>query len=229
MTEMVKTRKLLATYIDHTNLLPGATREEIIMLCNEAKEYGFAAVCLNPWHVQYAAKLLSESGTKVATVIGFPLGATTSAVKAFEAGEAVQNGADEIDMVINIAALKDGMLRYVREEISRVRHSTGGALLKVILETTMLDDEEKRSAARLAAEAGADMVKTSTGFNGGATAADVALLKETVPELGIKASGGIRDASYALQLIQAGATRLGTSNALKILKELEENKPGGGD
>ncbi len=229
MTEMVKTRKLLATYIDHTNLLPDATREEIILLCNEAKEYSFAAVCVNPWHVQYAAKLLSESAVKVASVIGFPLGATTSAVKAFEAGEALQNGADEIDMVINIAALKDGMLRYVRDEISRVRQSTEGALLKVILETTLLDDEEKRSAAMLAAEAGADMVKTSTGFNSGATTADVVILKETVPELGIKASGGIRDASFALQLIQAGATRLGTSSAVKILKELEENKPGGGD
>jgi deoxyribose-phosphate aldolase len=219
-----KQRKLLASYIDHTLLKADATREEIARLCSEAQQYSFAAVCINPWHVNYASRLLAESSVRVAAVVGFPLGATTSSVKVFEAGEAVQHGADEIDLVINIAALKDEMPRFVREEIARVRQCAIGALLKVILESALLTDEQKRTAAILAREAGADMVKTSTGFNGGATVADVKLLKETVPDLGIKASGGVREAAFAIELIAAGATRLGTSNALKIIEELQINQ-----
>jgi deoxyribose-phosphate aldolase len=213
--------KLLSSCIDHTNLKADATREDIALLCSEAKEFNFAAVCVNAWHVQFAARQLSGTGVKVAAVVGFPLGATTSATKAFEAGEAVQNGAGEIDMVINIAALKGGLTRLVKEEIIRVRQSAPGALLKVILETGLLSDEEKGTAAMLARESGAEMVKTSTGFSGGATVADVALFREIVPELGVKASGGIRDAVFALELITAGAVRIGSSSALKMIEEIE--------
>ncbi|EEG77015.1 deoxyribose-phosphate aldolase [Dethiobacter alkaliphilus] len=213
-----------AATIDHTNLKPEATRDDIAMLCAEADKHRFAAVCINPWHVPYAARLLEESTVKVAVVAGFPLGATTTATKAFEAGEAVQNGAREVDLVINVAALKEGRARMVGEEISRVRASIEGAYLKVILETALLEAEEKRLAARIAADCGADMLKTSTGFFGGATEDDVALLKEVAPHLGIKASGGIRDAEFALLLLAAGATRLGTSSAVKIITELQDRR-----
>jgi deoxyribose-phosphate aldolase len=211
----------LAATIDHTILRPEAKREEITRLCEEARKYSFAAVCLNPFYVPYAVRLLSGAPVAVAAVAGFPLGANTTATKAFEAGEAAQNGATEIDMVINVAALKDGMTRTVSEDISRVRTATAGCLLKVILETGLLSEEEKRLAARIAADSGADMLKTSTGFFGGATEEDVRLLKEVAPHLGIKASGGIRNAESALRLIAAGATRLGTSSAVAILRELE--------
>jgi deoxyribose-phosphate aldolase len=154
-------------------------------------------------------------------VAGFPLGANTASTKTFEAGEAAQNGATEIDLVINVAALKEGMTKTVGEEISRVRAATDGCLLKVILETGLLTPAEKRLAAHIAGESGADMLKTSTGFFGGATEEDVRLLKEVAPHLGVKASGGIRDAEFALRLIAAGATRLGTSSAIKIIGELE--------
>lgn len=214
--------KQLVAAIDHTNLKIDATPQEIVKLCAEAKEYQFAAVCVNPWHTALAARLLKGSTVNVAVVVGFPLGANTAGVKVFEAGEAIQNGATEIDLMINVAALKDGMERYVAEEISRVRSVCENVLLKVILETALLTDEEKRLAARIAAGAGADMVKTSTGFFGGATEDDVLLLKEEVPHLRIKASGGIRTAEFALRLLTAGATRLGTSNAVDILQKLEK-------
>ncbi len=214
-------KKLLVSAIDHTNLVAAASSKDVALLCEQAAEHGFAAVCINPWHVRHAALLLKGTEVKVATVVGFPLGANTMASKAYEAGEAVANGAVEIDYVINIAALKEGMDSYIAEELSQVRCAAGGALLKVILETALLSDEEKRKAALFALDAGADMVKTSTGFNGGATVADVVLLRETVPQLGIKASGGIREADFALQLLAAGAVRLGTSNAVKIIQELE--------
>jgi len=203
--------------IDHTSLGVTVTRLEIARLCEEAKEYGFAAVCLNPWHVRYAAQLLVGSAVRVAVVVGFPLGATTTAAKVFEAGEAVQSGAGEIDLVINVAALKEGLTPYVAEEIACVRRCAPEALLKVILEMAVLTAEEKRQAAMLARDAGANMVKTSTGFAGGATVEDVKLLRETVPELGIKASGGIREVAFALELLAAGATRLGTSSAVKFI------------
>lgn len=215
--------KQLVAAIDHTILKSDATRQEIERLCAEAKEYQFAAVCINPWHVAQAARLLKGTTVNVAVVVGFPLGANTVGVKIFEAGEAIQNGATEIDLVINVAALKEGMERYVADEISRIRFVSANTLLKVILETGLLTNEQKRLAARIAAEAGADMVKTSTGFFGGATEEDVLLLKEEVPHLGIKASGGIRTAEFALRLLSAGATRLGTSSAVDILKELEES------
>ncbi len=212
--------------IDHTLLKPDSTGEEIARLCAEAKKYSFAAVCVNPWHVANAARFLAGSGVAVAAVAGFPLGATTTAAKVFEAGEAVDNGAGEIDLVINIAALKEGLLGYVSEEIALVRQATTGAKLKVILETALLGTEEKRLAAKLAAESGADMLKTSTGFFGGVTEDDIRLLKEVSPGLGIKASGGIRDAKFALSLLALGATRLGTSSAVKIISELEKIKGG---
>jgi deoxyribose-phosphate aldolase len=210
-------------FIDHTNLSATATGEEIERLCREAVEYGFAAVCINPWHVRFAAGLLAGTAVKVAAVAGFPLGATTVGAKVFEAEEAVQNGAGEIDLVINLAALKAGMTQYVRDELQRVRHCTKGALLKVILETALLTGEEKRLAAGLARDCGAEMVKTSTGYAGGATIEDVRLLKETVPELGIKASGGIRDIPFALALLAAGAARLGTSSAVKLMQHGKSN------
>lgn len=214
--------KQFAATIDHTNLKPDAQIADIQVLCKEAAEYGFAAVCVNPWHVRLAAEALKNTGVAVAAVIGFPLGATTTAVKVFEAQEAVQNGAQEIDLVINVAALKSQDLHYVREEIKLVKAATKGVLLKVILELGLLDAEEKCLAARIAAAAGADMLKTSTGFFGGATLDDVQLLKETAPGVGIKASGGIRNAEVALQLLAVGATRLGTSSACQIMKELHE-------
>lgn len=215
-----------AATIDHTMLKPDATRSEIARLCAEAKEFAFAAVCVNPWHVANAAQLLSRSGVAVAAVAGFPLGATTTPAKAFEAGEAVQNGAGEIDLVINIAALKEGLLSLVSDEIATVRKVTAGAKLKVILETALLEKEEKRLAARLAVESGADLLKSSTGFFGGVTEDDIRLLAEAAPGLGIKASGGIRDARFALRLLAVGATRLGTSSAVKIIRELENTREG---
>jgi deoxyribose-phosphate aldolase len=210
-------------FIDHTNLSATATGEEIERLCREAVEYGFAAVCINPWHVRLAAGLLAGTAVKVAAVVGFPLGATTDTVKVFEAGEAVRNGAGEIDLVINLAALKAGMTKYVLNELQRVRESTTGTLLKVILETAVLTGEEKRLAARLARDCGAEMVKTSTGYAGGATIEDVRLLKQTVPEIGVKASGGIRGSAFALALLAAGAVRLGTSSAVKLLQDGKGN------
>ena len=207
----------LAKYIDHTILKPVARLADIEHLCNEAKQYGFASVCVNPCWVALAAKALQGSGVKVCTVVGFPLGANTSASKAFETELAVKEGADEIDMVINIGALKSGMPGAVEADISAVRQACKGKILKVIIETSYLTLEEKIQACRIAAGRGADFVKTSTGFSdGGATVEDIALM---VKESGIKvkASGGIKTREDALKMIEAGASRLGTSSGIKII------------
>ncbi|HOL17072.1 MAG TPA: deoxyribose-phosphate aldolase [Bacillota bacterium] len=211
----------LSAYIDHTNLKPEATTEDILKLCAEAARYEFAAVCVNPCHVQTAVKALQGTPVKVCTVIGFPLGATTTAVKAFEAGEAVAAGAAEVDMVINIGALKGGDEAYVQADIAAVVEAARGRTVKVILETALLTAEEKVLACRLARRAGAHFVKTSTGFGpGGATVEDIMLMREAVgPDLGVKASGGVRTRQAALQMINAGATRIGTSSGVAIISD----------
>ncbi len=217
----------IASYVDHTLLKPGATQEEIAKLCEDARQYCFASVCINPSYVSLAAQLLSGTGVKICTVIGFPLGSTTPTVKAIEARDAMANGADEIDMVINVGALKSGNDALVRDDIQAVRDATRGKVLKVILETALLNDDEKKRACRMSKEVGADFVKTSTGFGpGGATAADIRLMRETVgPQMGVKASGGIRDTAKANEMIEAGATRLGTSASVAIVTD---KKPSGG-
>jgi len=209
----------LAKYIDNTLLKPAATAQQIKAICEESIENGFASVCVNPTHVELVAKLLAGSGVKTCTVIGFPLGANTSAVKAFEAEKAVEDGADELDMVINIGALKAGDEQTVKEDIEAVVQAGQGKLVKVIIETALLTDEEKVRACELAVEAGADFVKTCTGFSGGAANVhDIALMRKTVgPEIGVKASGGVRTKEDALALIEAGATRIGTSSGKAII------------
>ncbi|MDR2977790.1 MAG: deoxyribose-phosphate aldolase [Streptococcaceae bacterium] len=209
-------------YIDHTLLKPDATKAMIDQLLTEAKEYDFMSVCVNPAWVSYAAEGLRGSDVKVCTVIGFPLGANTSAVKAFEAEKAIIDGADEIDMVINIGAAKDGNWSYVASDIAAVNEVKGNHILKVIIETCLLTDEEKVKACEAAVSAGADFVKTSTGFStAGATVEDVTLMRQTVgPDLGVKASGGVRSLEDANDMIAAGATRLGTSNGVQIMKGL---------
>lgn len=209
--------------IDHTILKAEAKKSEIEQLCKEAMEYNFAAVCVNPYYVSYCKELLRGSNVKVATVIGFPLGANTKELKAFEALDAVNNGADEIDMVINIGALKDKDYEVVKNDIKLVVDiAKDKAKVKVIIETALLTDEEKVKACELSMESGADFVKTSTGFStGGATIEDIKLMKSVVGDnLEIKASGGVRDLDTAKQMILAGATRLGTSSGIKIVKEL---------
>ncbi|HZK33080.1 MAG TPA: deoxyribose-phosphate aldolase [Tissierellaceae bacterium] len=215
--------KEILSFIDHTILKPEATKEMVKSICEEAIEYGFAAVCVNPFYVKYCKELLKGTNIKVATVIGFPLGANTSDVKAFETKNAIDNGAEEVDMVINIGALKSKDYSVVKEDIkSVVEVAKGKALVKLIIETSLLNREEKIKACELAMEAGADFVKTSTGFStGGATVEDVKLMKEVVGDkLGIKASGGIRDLKTANKMIEAGASRLGASSGVKIAKEL---------
>jgi deoxyribose-phosphate aldolase len=210
----------LAGTIDHTLLKPQASEGEIRTLCEEAKANHFASVCVNPYWVGLCASLLAGAGVEVCSVIGFPLGATTSTAKAFEAGEAVRRGATEVDMVLNVGALKDKNYEAVHEDIRSVVQSVeGGACVKVILETALLSDDEKIAACALAKEAGAHYVKTSTGFGGGgATVADVALMRSVVgSEIGVKASGGIRDRETAEAMIKAGANRLGASAGVKIL------------
>lgn len=207
--------------IDHTLLKPDATKEMIEVLCNEAKENEFAAVCVNPYYVKMAKGLLEGSKVKVATVIGFPLGANTKEVKTFETINAIENGSDEIDMVINVAALKNKEHDVVREDIKAVVNGAGDkAIVKVIIETCLLTDEEKVIACKLSRKAGADFVKTSTGFStGGATVEDVKLMKETIgDDLQIKASGGIRDYETAKAMVEAGASRIGASASVKIVK-----------
>ncbi len=213
--------KPLNQYIDHTNLKPAATAADIDKLCDEARRWGFASVCVQPCRVRQASERLAGSGVRVCTVIGFPLGANTAAVKASETRQAVADGAEEVDMVINIGALKDGGDDLVRDDIRGVVAAADGRLVKVIIETFYLSDEEKARAARLAAEAGADFVKTCTGFNAGvATAADVKILKAAVPErVKVKASAGIRGYTAAMELIAAGADRLGTSSGVAIVEE----------
>ncbi|MEA2026091.1 MAG: deoxyribose-phosphate aldolase [Chloroflexota bacterium] len=211
----------LAGYIDHTLLKPDASAEDVDTLCDEAAEHHFASVCVNPTWVRHAAQRLRDSDVAVASVVGFPFGATPSDVKAFEARRAIRDGAREIDMVINIGALKSGRHDVVREDIARVSDACheSGAINKVIIETALLSDAEKIIASRLAKEAKADMVKTSTGYaKGGATIFDVALMRETVgPRMGIKAAGGIRTAEDVQEMIAAGATRIGASAGIKIV------------
>ncbi len=209
----------IAGMIDHTLLKANATQEEIGKLCEEARKYRFASVCVNPGYVALCARLLRGSTVKVCTVIGFPLGSTTPTVKSIEARDAIANGAEEIDMVINIGALKSGNDQLALDDIKAVREATRGKLLKVILETSYLTRDEKIRACKMAKLAQADFVKTSTGFgSGGATPEDVALMRETVgPGMGVKASGGIRDAKIAEAMIKAGANRLGTSASIAII------------
>lgn len=211
----------MASYIDHTLLKPEATRAEVIRLCREALENRFYAVCINPAYVSTAVEELQGSLVKVCAVIGFPLGATTTAVKAFEAAEAVESGAAEVDMVIHVGALKGGEEQYVLDDISAVVRAAKGKIVKVIIETGLLTAGEKIIACRLAKEGGAHFVKTSTGFGpGGATIADVQLMRETVgPAMGVKASGGVRTPEAARRMIEAGADRIGTSSGLIIIKE----------
>ncbi|RYM04648.1 deoxyribose-phosphate aldolase [Sporolactobacillus sp. THM7-7] len=213
----------LATYIDHTALKPDATKADIVKLTDEAKQFGFASVCINPCWVALAAERLRESEVKVCTVIGFPLGASTPEVKAFETKDAVANGADEVDMVMNIGALKSGDMDTVEADIRAVVQAADHkALVKVIIEACLLSDEEKVQVCRLAVKAGADYVKTSTGFStGGATVADVALMRKTVGEaIGVKAAGGIHSKDEAEAMIEAGATRIGASAGVKIMSEI---------
>ncbi|MDP4089386.1 MAG: deoxyribose-phosphate aldolase [Bacillota bacterium] len=224
----------LAKYIDHTVLKPEATEDVVRKLCREAKEYGFASVCVNPCYTSLAAEELQGSGVKTCVVIGFPLGANTKEVKAFEARQAIEMGAQEVDMVINIGALKDRKYDVVKEDIKAVVEAAKGrALVKVIIETCLLTDEEKIKACELAKEADADFVKTSTGFStGGANAHDVALMRKTVGEgVGVKASGGIRDYKTSVQMMEAGASRLGLSAGIAIIKEArgESNTGSSGD
>lgn len=214
----------LAGYIDHTILKPDTKEADVLKICREALEYKFASVCINPSYVKLANSLLKGTRVKVCTVIGFPLGATTKEVKAFEASQAINDGAAEIDMVINIGALKSGRLEAVEDDIRAVAEvCKGKALLKVIIETCLLTEEEKVTACTLSKKAGADFVKTSTGFStGGATTEDVALMRKTVgTEMGVKASGGIRNLDTALRMIEAGATRIGASASINIIEELK--------
>lgn len=209
----------LNKYIDHTILKPETTQEQVEKILSEAKEYDFASVCVNPTWVSLAAESLKDSDVKVCTVIGFPLGANTSAVKAFETKDAIANGADEIDMVINVGALKAGNDALVLDDIKAVVDASGDKLVKVIIEAFLLTDDEKVRACQLSKEAGADYVKTSTGFStGGATVADVALMRKTVgPDMGVKASGGARSYEDAIAFIEAGASRIGASSGVAIM------------
>ena len=210
----------LAGMIDHTALKAETSRAQIETLCKEALEYKFASVCVNPTNVALAAELLkSDDAVKVCTVIGFPLGANTPEVKAFETKDAIQNGATEIDMVLNIGALKDGDLELVERDIRAVVEAANGTLVKVIFENCLLTKEEIKTAAELSVKAGANFVKTSTGFStGGATVEDIRLMRETVgPDIGVKASGGVRDFEGAKAMIDAGASRIGASAGIAIV------------
>jgi deoxyribose-phosphate aldolase len=216
------TRSRLAACIDHTLLKPNATDDQIRTLCREAREFGFAAACVNPGHIPLVADCLAGSAVKACAVVGFPLGANATRIKAAEAALAVDQGAAEVDMVIAVGALKSGRTADVEADIRAVAAAAGGALVKVILETCFLTDEEKRTACRLAANAGAHFVKTSTGFGSeGATVEDVRLMREAVgPAIGVKASGGIRTLADALAMLTAGANRLGTSAGVAIIAGL---------
>jgi deoxyribose-phosphate aldolase len=222
----------IARLIDHTLLKPEASREDIQRLCEEAIDYGFASVCVNPWNVSQAAELVRGTEVRVCAVVGFPLGATLPIVKEFEAGEALKAGAQEIDMVINVGALKSGQEALAEADIRGVADAShrAGALCKVILETALLTREEKVRGSLLAKKAGADFVKTSTGFGpGGATAEDVRLIRETIGSgTGIKAAGGVRTLEEVRNMVEAGATRIGTSSGVKIIEQLRGANPAGG-
>ena len=209
-------------FIDHTLLKPEATEDEVKKICEEAREYKFASVCVNPYYASLVSKELQGTDVKTCVVIGFPLGANTKEVKVFETKQAIENGAKEVDMVINIGALKDKKYDVVKEDIKAVvNEAKGKALVKVIIETCLLTDEEKIKACEISKEAGTDFVKTSTGFStGGAKKEDVKLMRETVGEnIGVKASGGIRDYKTSLEMIEAGASRIGASAGIKIVEE----------
>jgi len=216
----------IARFIDHTLLKPDATQAQIAQLCHEARQYSFAAVCVNPTHVKLCADLLKGSSVAVCTVVGFPLGATPPEVKAYETQKAIDDGATEIDMVINVGALKGGEYDQVERDIAMVTRTAHnrGALCKVIIEAALLTDQEKIKACELAKNAGADYVKTSTGFGpGGATVADVALMRRVVgPGMGVKAAGGIRNLADAKGMVEAGATRIGASAGVKIVQEAKQ-------
>lgn len=212
----------LASYIDHTLLKPEAKREDVLKICEEAVEYNFYSVCVNANYVKTVADAVRGSDVKVTAVVGFPLGATTSTTKAFETNEAIENGANEIDMVMNIGALKEKNYDLVKEDIKAVINAINGrAILKVIIETCLLSAEEKIKACELSVEAGADFVKTSTGFSsGGATAEDILLMRRVVgPNVGVKASGGIRDYTTAMAMVEAGASRIGASQSIAIVTQ----------
>lgn len=209
------------TLIDHTILAPQATKEDVERVCKEAMEYGFHSACVNSSFVYYCARLLKDSGVAVCTVIGFPLGAMSTAGKTAEAEQAIRDGASELDMVIHIGMIKSGDWEYVKQDISSVVEAAKGrAIVKVILETCLLTDDEKVKACRICKECGADFVKTSTGFSkGGATIEDVALMRRTVGSgMGVKASGGIRSLEDAQAMVEAGAVRLGTSSGVAIIQ-----------
>ncbi|CEN79778.1 deoxyribose-phosphate aldolase [Paraclostridium sordellii] len=219
----------IANMIDHTILKAVATKEDVKKLCNEAKEYNFFSVCINPANIEFAKKELEGSSVKVCTVIGFPLGANTSEVKAFETKDAIKKGADEVDMVINIGALKDKDYDYVLNDIKAVVDAANKeALVKVIIETCYLTDDEKKIACELSVKAGADFVKTSTGFGtGGSTPEDIKLMREVVgPNIGVKASGGVRNQEDAKAVIKAGCSRIGASASIAITKG-EDSKTSG--
>ncbi|WP_212692941.1 deoxyribose-phosphate aldolase [Vallitalea guaymasensis] len=212
----------LSKYIDHTILKPNASEEDVKRICDEAEKYNFASVCINPSYVKYVAESLKETDVMTCTVIGFPLGATPKEVKAFETVNAIENGADEVDMVINIGYLKSKKYKEVEEDIEAVVNAAKGkAHVKVIIETCLLTDDEKIKACELSVKAGADFVKTSTGFStGGATLEDVRLMKETVGDKAkVKASGGVRDYETAVAMIEAGADRIGTSSGVAFVSE----------
>ncbi len=220
--DLIKYPQKFAKMIDHTNVNREATRIDIKRLCDDAKKYNFGCVCVNPSYINLALEQLKGSNVMVCTVIGFPFGANTSKIKFFETKDAVESGAGEVDMVMNIGLLKSELDENVKEDISGVMMAANGRTVKVIIETGLLSEKEKIRACKLVEEAGADFVKTSTGFGtSGATVEDVALLKETLgPNIGIKASGGIKNLQTALDMIEAGATRIGTSSGVKIMEEL---------
>lgn len=206
--------------IDHTILAQDATEAQVSKICDEAKQYHFASVCVNPCWVSYCAEKLKGTDSKVCTVIGFPLGATSTASKVFELQQAIKDGATELDMVINVGWLKDHKDDLVEKEISLLKQACGNLVLKVIIETCLLTEEEKVRACLLAKKAGADFVKTSTGFSkGGATAEDIALMRKTVgPDMGVKASGGVRTKDDMIKMVENGATRIGTSHGVELVK-----------
>lgn len=212
-------------YIDHTILKPESTKDQVIQTCKEAIQYGFCSVCVTPWFIPLVVSQIHGTTVKAGAAIGFPLGCTTTEVKVFETKDAIKNGAKEVDMVMNVGALKSGDNNYVEKDIAAVvAAAKGKALVKVILETCLLTDEEIVTACRLAQNAGADFIKTSTGFNAaGATVAHISLMRKTVGNsMGVKASGGIRSYKDAVKMIEAGATRIGTSAGVQIVKEQEK-------
>ena len=218
-------RSELAQMIDHTNLKPDATDDDLTRLCHEAKQYRFKAVVVNPANVGFAASLLRDTGVAVCSVVGFPLGATTTQTKGYEARGAISDGASEIDMVSNIGALKSGRLHDVRSDIESVLTTTkvGGAILKVIIEAPLLTDDEKTKICRVARDVGVAFVKSGTGFAGSAKAEDIRLMREAVGNgVGVKAAGGIKSYLDAVRMIEAGASRIGTSSGAAIAKEAPE-------